>query len=140
MFATPFYFSLIRKYVILVGTLFNNIKISKTDADGNTISLVKVPITYAPKDKMLARVVQDPNIDRQTATIPLPAISFEMGKMTYDGSRKLNTIGRISVKDADNPSTHPIGGAQSDSKYRHRRCRADGYRNFRRQPCRSAGP
>jgi hypothetical protein len=104
MFATPFYFSLIRKYVILVGTLFNNIKISKTDADGNTISLVKVPITYAPKDKMLARVTQDPNIDRQTATIPLPAISFEMGKMTYDGSRKLNTVGRISVKDADNPS------------------------------------
>ena len=51
---------------------------------------------------MLARVLQDPNIDRQTATIPLPVISFEMGKMTYDGSRKLNTIGRIAAKDADN--------------------------------------
>ena len=104
MFGTPFYFSLIRKYVILVGTLFNNIKISKTDSDGNTVSLVKVPITYAPKDKMLARVIQDPGIDRPSATIPLPAISFEMGKMAYDGSRKLNTIGRVSVKDADNPS------------------------------------
>lgn len=104
MFATPFYFSLIRKYVILVGTLFNNIKITKTNSSNTEISLVRVPITYAPKDKMLARVTQDPNLDRQTATLPLPAISFEMGRMSYDGTRKLNTIGRISVKDADNPS------------------------------------
>ena len=62
---------------------------------------MKVPITYAPKDKMLSRVIQDPGIDRPTATIPLPAISFEMGKMTYDGARKLNTIGKIVVKDSD---------------------------------------
>lgn len=104
MFGTPFYFSTLRKYVILVGTLFNNIRITRTDENGNQTALLKVPITYAPKDKMLARVIQDPNIDRQTATIPLPVISFEMGKMTYDGSRKLNTIGRIAAKDADNPS------------------------------------
>ena len=104
MFSTPFYFSLIRKYVILTGTLFNNIRITRTDKDGNQTSLLKVPITYAPKDKMLARVIQDTAIDRQTATIPLPAISFEMGRMQYDGTRKLNTIGRMSVKDADNAS------------------------------------
>lgn len=102
MFSTPFYFSLLRKYVILVGTLFNNIRITRTDSSGNQISLLKVPITYAPKDKMLARVIQDTAIDRQTATIPLPAISFEMGRMSYDGSRKLNTIGKVSVRDATN--------------------------------------
>lgn len=100
MFGTPFYFSLLRKYVILTGTLFNNIKITRTDKDGNQVALLKVPITYAPKDKMLARVIQDTALDRQSATIPLPAISFEMGKMQYDGSRKLNTIGKVSVKDA----------------------------------------
>lgn len=104
MFGAPFYFSLIRKYVILVGTLFNNIKITKTNSSNTEISLIRVPITYAPKDKMLARVIQDPAIERPTATLPLPAISFEMGRMTYDGSRKLNTIGRVSVKDADNAS------------------------------------
>lgn len=104
MFGTPFYFSLIRKYVILVGTLFNNIRITKTNAAGTQISLIKVPITYAAKDKMLARVIQDTAIDRQTATIPLPAISFEMGKMQYDGSRKLPTINRVSVKDSTSPN------------------------------------
>ena len=100
MFGTPFYFSLIRKYVILVGTLFNNIRITKDNAAGTQISLIKVPITYAPKDKMLARVIQDTALDRQTATIPLPAISFEMGKMQYDAERKLPTINRVSVKDS----------------------------------------
>jgi hypothetical protein len=102
MFSTPFYFSLIRKYVILTGTLFNNIRITRTDKNGTQTSLLKVPITYAPKDKMLALVIQDTAIDRQTATIPLPAISFEMGRMQYDGTRKLNTITKSVVKDADN--------------------------------------
>jgi len=104
MFGTPFYFNLIRKYVILVGTLFNNIRITKNDKNGTQISLIKVPVTYAPKDKMLARVIQDPGIDRQTATAPLPLISFEMGKMEYDGSRKLPTINKVVVKDSSSPS------------------------------------
>ena len=98
MFGSPFYFSLIRKYVILTGTLFNNIRITRTDKNNNVTTLLKVPITYAPKDKMLARVLQDPNIDRPTAVAPLPFMSFEMGKMRYDGDRKLPTTGRSSVK------------------------------------------
>lgn len=47
---------------------------------------------------MLSRVVQDPNIDRQTATMPLPMISFEMGQIKYDGTRKLPTINRSTVR------------------------------------------
>jgi len=98
LFGAPFYFSLIRKYVILMGTLLNNIRITRTDKNGNVVNLLKVPITYAPKDKMLARVMQDPALDRNTATLPLPMISFEMGEMKYDGNRKLDTINRVVVK------------------------------------------
>jgi hypothetical protein len=98
VFGAPFYFSLIRKYVILMGTLLNNIRITRTDANGNTVDLLKVPITYAPKDKMLARIMQDPALDRPTATTTLPMISFEMGEIKYDGTRKLNTIGKSTVK------------------------------------------
>lgn len=98
MFGNTFYFGLIRKYVILVGTLFNNLRITREDSTGDVTSLIKVPITFSAKDKMLARVMQDPNIDRPTATLPLPMISFEMGPMSYDGSRKLNTIGRVVAK------------------------------------------
>lgn len=100
MFGTPFYFSLIRKYVILMGTLVNNIRITRTDKQGNVTALIKVPVTYAPKDKMLARVMQDPNIDRPTAIAPLPMISFEMGRMSYDGTRKLPTVNKIAVKNS----------------------------------------
>ncbi len=100
MFGSPFYFGLIRKYVILMGTLLNTVRITRTNSSGEIVSLLRVPITYAPKDKMLARVVQDPGLDAQSAVAPLPMISFEMGKMTYDGSRKLNTINKVSVKHA----------------------------------------
>lgn len=100
MFGGPFYFGLLRKYVILMGTLLNNISITRTDKDGNVTSLLRIPITYAPKDKMLARVIQDPGLDKETAVGPLPIISFEMGDLKYDGQRKLNTINKVSVKDA----------------------------------------
>lgn len=100
MFGQTFYFDTIRKYIILVGTLFNDIKIVRTDKDGNVVALIKVPITYSPKDKMLARVMGDPGIDKETAIV-LPVIAFEMGQMKYDGSRKLNTLNRVSVKDTD---------------------------------------
>lgn len=104
MFGSTFYFKTIRKYVVLVGTLMNDIHIKRTDSSNNTVALLKVPVTYAPKDKMLARVTQDPNIDRPTATAPLPLISFEMGQMKYDGTRKLPTINRSVVRDSTNTS------------------------------------
>ena len=112
MFGAPFYFGLTRKYVILMGTLLNNIRITRTDKDGNVINLLKVPITYSPKDKMLARVMQDPGLDRQSATAPLPMISFEMGEIKYDGTRKLNTIGKSTVKST-------AAGEQSKFKYQY---------------------
>lgn len=102
MFNQLFYFQTIRKYVTLFGTLFNEISITKENpTTGRLEALIKVPITYAPKDKMLARLEMDPGIDRQSATITLPFMSFEMTSVDYDSSRKLRTAGRVSVKDAD---------------------------------------
>ena len=99
MFGQDFYFDTIRKYVGLFGTLFNDLHITRTDKLGDISAYIKIPITYAPKDKMLARVLQDPNIDRQTAIPTLPLMSFEMTSVSYDSSRKLNSIGRSAFKD-----------------------------------------
>ena len=104
MFNQIFYFQTIRKYVTLFGTLFNEISITKYNSAGHLESLVKVPITYAPKEKMLSRLQQDPNIDRPSATITLPYMSFEMTNVEYDGARKLITTNRIAVKDPDSPN------------------------------------
>jgi len=95
----PFYFSLMRKYVILMGTLLNNMKITRTNEENQVTQLLKVPVTYAPADKMLARILQDPAFDKTSATNPLPMISFEMGQIRYDGDRKLNTTNRVVVAD-----------------------------------------
>ncbi len=98
-----FYFQLIRKYVVLFGTLFNDISITRTttwdkSTNPDTTQLLKVPVTYSPKDKMLARVTEDSNIDRPTAVNTLPIISFEMGNIEYDPSRKFNTQNKIVSK------------------------------------------
>lgn len=102
MFGQDFYFDSIRKYVALFGTLFNDFHITRTDKNGRSSAYIKVPITYAPKDKMLARVLQDPNIDRPSAAPTMPLMAFEMTSVDYDGSRKLNTIGRSAFRDTTN--------------------------------------
>lgn len=102
MFRQTFYFGTIRKYVTLFGTLFDDILIERTNSTGALTQLVKVPITYGPKDKMLARLNADPDIDRPTAVATLPMMSFEMTNISYDGSRKLNTIKRTVVSDNSN--------------------------------------
>jgi hypothetical protein len=93
MLGTHFYFGSIRNYVIAFGTLFNEIHIARTDAEGEQSNFMRVPLSYSSKDKMLARVIGDPNIDRPTAIV-LPRMSFTLVSMNYDGDRKLNTLGR----------------------------------------------
>lgn len=101
MFQT-FYFQTIRKYVIYFGTLFNNIEITRENSSGDTVSLLRVPLAYAPKDKMLARIKSDPNLDKESA-LTLPRMSFELTNMFYEGNRKLKTTGR-SVRITDDPN------------------------------------
>jgi hypothetical protein len=102
MFGQNFYFSTIRKYVTLFGTLFDDITIIRTDQAGHLNAVIKVPVTYGPKEKMLARIGEDPNIDRPTATPTLPLMSFEMTNLSYDNTRKLNTVGRSAVVGPNN--------------------------------------
>jgi len=84
----------------------NDIHITREDANGNLHSVLKVPLTYAPKDKMLARISADPNLDRDTA-LQLPRMSFELTNLFYDGLRKLKTQGRVVKKDiANDPNKH----------------------------------
>ena len=101
MFRQTFYFQTIRKYVTLFGTLFDDIAISRTDSSGHVTQFIKVPITYAPKEKMLARTIQDPDIDRQTATPTMPFMSFEMTNISYDSNRKLNTTNKRAYSSTD---------------------------------------
>ena len=87
MLGTYFYHEILRKTVIGFGTLFNNINIRHKDASGTTFSTLKVPLAYGPMQKFLARIQQQPELEREIA-ITLPRLSFEMQGLQYDPTRK----------------------------------------------------
>lgn len=93
MFGWSFFHDTIRKYVIYCGNLFNDVVIHRIDKTGNSTGIMRVPLTYASKDKMLTRVKQDPLLDKETA-ITLPRMSFYLTNMFFDGKRHLNPIGK----------------------------------------------
>lgn len=97
MFNT-FYHGTLRKYVILFGTLMNDIYINRIDGNGETVQTIKVPITYGPKDKTISKIQGDPDNKRPVAIV-LPRMSFEMIGIDYDPSRKLNTVQKYVSKD-----------------------------------------
>jgi len=90
MLSVPFYHSLFRKYVIIFGTLFNNIRIERVDQTGVVTQTLKVPIAYGPREKYLARVTGNPDAIA-TQAIQLPRMSFEVTNIGYAADRKLQT-------------------------------------------------
>ena len=96
MFGHTFYHETLRKYVIVFGTLFNEIHFYRTDDAGNRHQKIRVPLSYGPREKTLARLEGDPNLDRETA-ITLPRMSFEMTGLAYASERKLNTIRKRQI-------------------------------------------
>ena len=91
MFGASYNHGVIRKYIIMFGSMFNDIDINRYDNNGNRIQTIRVPIAYGPKEKFLARLRQDPNLDKAVAT-QLPRMSFEVTDMTYAPTRTLNKL------------------------------------------------
>ena len=92
MFST-FYHSLIRKTVASFGTLFNNVYIERTTTSGNKTQKIKVPLSYAPKERMFHRLNIGPDMQQAYSTqIVLPRMSFAITGMEYDAERKRNLI------------------------------------------------
>ena len=91
MLGQQFYHETIRKLVIAFGSLFNNIVLVRKNNSGVITQTMKVPLAYGPKQKFLARLRQDANLDNKVS-ITLPRISFEIGALSYDPTRKLNRV------------------------------------------------
>jgi phosphohistidine swiveling domain-containing protein len=89
-----FYHGITRKCIIGFGRLFSNIFIDRKVADpvnGETVQRLHVPVSYAPKEKWLVRLDEDPSLENHTLT-SLPRISFEIIAYTYDSLRKMNRM------------------------------------------------
>jgi len=99
MLGTYFYHNIIRKTVIAFGTLFNNIELRRDS------EVMKVPLAYGPTDKFLARLDQNPDPTNKRVQITLPRISFEMGGIDYDPSRKVAPTAKVQIPIGDTTKT-----------------------------------
>ena len=101
MLGTYYYHEIIRKTVIAFGTVFNEIYIRHKDSSGDSISEMKVPLAYGPIQKFLARLQQQPELNKPVA-ITLPRMSFEMTSIQYDSTRKANITQTFKAVDGGN--------------------------------------
>tara|TARA_Y100000389_G_scaffold41400_1_gene36096 strand:+ start:8279 stop:9091 length:813 start_codon:yes stop_codon:yes gene_type:complete len=92
--ANYFYNSTTRKYVALFGTYFNQLTIERQNLQGAAIQRMVVPISYAPFQKILTRLEQDPEFAKKSG-ITLPRMSFELTSMAYDADRKISPTRKI---------------------------------------------
>lgn len=103
MLGTTFNHRTIRRYVIYFGTLFNNMYLTRDDSNGNQIQKIKVPIHYGPKEKFLARLEGNDDLEREIA-ISLPRMSFRIVDFQYDASRKLDSLIKLKATSQNNPN------------------------------------
>ena len=91
-----FYNQGMRKMTVAFGQVFNNIQIKRTGSD-STIQSIRVPLAYAPKEKFLVRLDQQPSLDDRQFAITLPRMGFEISDIAYDGSRKLTKVQKFKT-------------------------------------------
>ena len=104
MFGTYFYNESMRRMTIGFGQIFNNIQIKRKNSSGEVVQSIRVPLAYAPKEKFLARLDQQANLqeDREVA-VTLPRLGFEITGLSYDASRKINKMQKTVRVKTDGP-------------------------------------
>lgn len=101
MLGKYYYHEIIRKTVISFGNLFNDIYIRHKDSSGDSYSEMKVNLAYGPMQKFLARIEQQPELNKPIA-MTLPRMSFEMTSIQYDASRKSSAVQTFKACGPDN--------------------------------------
>ena len=94
----PFYHTHIKKYIMLFGTLFNDISIVRESKAGAKKE-VNCAIIYSTKSKQLERLLENPKLQNQWES-EFPRLSFEMTGINYAPYRKENTL-HYTVKEKE---------------------------------------
>lgn len=84
------YHNITRKAIVAFGVMFNNLNIRRKNAAGDIVQAVRVPLAYASKNKMLARISALPTPENAQVEVVLPRLSFEVIAFEYDAARKIN--------------------------------------------------
>lgn len=85
-----FYHGSIRRYIVIFGSLFNDMYIKRKNESGNREEMIKVPLRFG-KGNIYEKVEQDSE-SRETKKIRqiVPVMTFRMSDFTRDDSRKTN--------------------------------------------------
>jgi hypothetical protein len=108
MFGDHFYHAILRKSVAVFGTLFNDLKVVRKDNNGIVKDVSKVPLSYGPKQKFLARIDQQANLDDPKIALKLPRMSFEITNLSYDTATKTSPLNTITT--SSSPTTRSTIG------------------------------
>jgi hypothetical protein len=74
--------------------MFNDIVLVRYNKAGTTeYERTRVPLSYGAKEKYLTRLTSDPTLTK-SINVYVPRISFDMVGLSYDSTRKFNTINR----------------------------------------------
>jgi len=88
MFENHWYHQSTRRMVSVFGSLFNDLEVHKTNAAGKVLQKIKVPLAYAPRQKVIARLTEQTSDPKMA--IRLPRISFEISTMEYDANARVS--------------------------------------------------
>ena len=91
MLGQYWYNGLVRKYVAVFGTLFNDISIQRRNSSGNVTETIKVPLAYGPRQKFLVRITADERLDKKVG-MQLPRMGFDLTSMSYSPERMLHPL------------------------------------------------
>jgi hypothetical protein len=90
------YHGITRKAIVAFGVMFNSLNVRRSDTSGNVVQTVRIPLTYAAKNKMLSRIERLPEPENGQYQVQLPRLSFEVIAFEYDGARKINLMNQTT--------------------------------------------
>ncbi len=92
-----FYNKNLRKLVVGFGSLFNNIYVNHANPDNaNDPLTIRVPITYAPQEKFIRRLLEPSSItDTTRIENQLPRMSYIMSNIAQDNTRRRSKFSPI---------------------------------------------
>lgn len=101
----------LRKLVVGFGSLFNNIDVQHENPDNiNAPLTIRVPITYAPQEKFIRRLLEPSSINDATRIeTQLPRLSYIMTNLSPDTSRRISKSNKIVGKELVNDVCNTTG-------------------------------
>jgi len=107
-----FYNKSLRKLVVGFGSLFNDITVQHANPDNiNSPTTIRVPITYAPQEKFIRRLLEPSSIqDGTRIETQLPKMSYIMSSLNVDPSRRRSKSFEVKSYDSS-----PLGSCDQSS-------------------------